>query len=130
MNDYITVDALWARLLDFASNPMYKEQKDLEIIEISDTEVAITGAGGVEPPRGATSVKWDKEKGILTSTTKRGGKVMDVVTNVIHEEPLRVEAWRVDAEGTRVASKMFAKMTSFMFDEMIAKHESASSWFG
>mmetsp|Transcript_116965 Transcript_116965/g.364139 ORF Transcript_116965/g.364139 Transcript_116965/m.364139 type:complete len:330 (+) Transcript_116965:68-1057(+) len=125
IDDFITVDGLWAQLLDFAN--IYK---DLEIIEISDTEIAVTGPGGVEPPTGVKAVQWDKEKGTLVTTTKIAGKVQGVLNLVVHQEPLRVEAWRVEASGERVSSKMYAKQSAYWLDEVIQRHEKASSWFG
>uniref|UniRef100_A0A7S1SDS0 Uncharacterized protein n=1 Tax=Alexandrium catenella TaxID=2925 RepID=A0A7S1SDS0_ALECA len=123
LDDLSTFDELWKGLTNHAV--IYP---DLVTTEMSDSEVYVGLDGGIEPPDGGWRVEVDKEAAKIVRTKELSGKLTEVQTTVLHKEPLRIELWRVMADGSRDSSLSFARHTAMVCDQLIKKPDSGS-WF-
>jgi len=128
MDDHIAFDTLWQELLNHKAFYGLIIQ-GAEVQEVSDNEVLVTGENGVEPAGGAFAVEWNKDEGKIVRTHKVAGKAVEVNHTVVHQSPLRIEAWRLDAQGPRVSNKNMAKRYSIIIDMLLEKVAKDSSWF-
>jgi len=131
VDDHIAFDALWQELLNHKS--VYGSViQDLDVQEVSDNEVLVTGENGVEPAGGAFAVEWNKDEGKIVRTQQVSGKAVEAIHMVIHQSPLRMEAWLLDAQGQRGSNKKLARAYTILIDMLLKKvaKDSSSSWFG
>lgn len=99
----------------------------VETNEVSDSEFHVVRT----MPEGnqfTTKCNYSQKSGeIKHSTFSEKGNMLSSTVLVLHKEPLRLEAWNLDAQGQRNAGRGTAKAFQLLIDVTLAK---SSSWFG
>jgi len=119
LDDHLTFDQVFDGLTDWSA-----QFPEAEVNEVSEREVSIALPNST--PGTYTSFTFDRDVGEVCRVSYVAGKVESKQWTVLHQDPLRVEAWVEDRDGVRTTPKRAAKMLEMVLDAIIQK---ASSWF-
>ncbi|CAE7763304.1 scoF [Symbiodinium sp. CCMP2592] len=128
MDDLVGYDKFWDKHLqyckDFVKNMPGAQCEDISPDEFKGTVVLDPANPSEVTTHKIVSSKSDKK---VNWTVEYQGKVVSEMHRIVHQSPLVLEGWDMDATGARVAGTSKAKEMQKAVNEIVAK---ASSWFG
>jgi len=128
MDDLIGYDKFWDQHLkyckDFVRNMPGAQCEDISPDEFKGTVVLDPANPSEVTTHKIVSSKSDNK---VNWTVEYQGKVVSEMHRIVHQSPLVLEGWDMDATGARVAGTSKAKEMQKAVNEIVAK---ASSWFG
>ncbi|CAE7639105.1 scoF [Symbiodinium sp. CCMP2456] len=128
MDDLVGYDKFWDQHLkyckDFVRNMPGAQCEDISPDEFKGTVVLDPANPSEVTTHKIVSSKSDNK---VNWTVEYQGKVVSEMHRIVHQSPLVLEGWDMDASGTRVAGTSKAKEMQKAVNEIVRK---ASSWFG